>query len=258
MTGSVHSEVDGRICTVTIENDGKRNAIDYAILEGLIETFQGLEEREEPTVVVLRGAGEQAFSAGFDLDIDRSDQTDEQARLWPRMTRAVEGYTYPVIGMINGDTYGGAMNLIACCDLRVGVEGARFAITPARIGLVYGGRAINRIVQLIGPAMTKQLLFTAEPIETDHAVEVGLLNEAVPRSELESRTYELAEGIAANAPFSLRAMKEIVDAILAKGRLSSAERRWIQDLRGEAFRSADHAEGVAAFREGREPEFEGR
>lgn len=258
MSGTVRTATEDRICTVTIENEGKRNAIDYAILEELIATFEALEERDEPTVVVLRGAGEQAFSAGFDLDIDRTDETDEQARLWPRMTAAVEGYTYPVIGMINGDTYGGAVNLIACCDLRVGVEGARFAITPARIGLVYGGRAINRILRLVGPATTKQLLFTAEPIETERAVEVGLLNESVPRADLESRTYELAESIAANAPFSLRAMKEIVDAILAKGHLSSAERRWVQDLRREAFQSADHAEGLAAFREGREPEFEGR
>lgn len=257
MSGTVHAETEGRICTVTIENEGKRNAIDYAILEELIATFEALEERDESTVVVLRGAGEKAFSAGFDLDIDRSDQTPEQERLWPRMTEAVTGYPYPVIAMVNGDTYGGAMNLIACCDLRVGVYGARFAITPARIGLVYGGRAINRIVGLIGPAKTKELLFTAEPIETDHAVEIGLLNEAVERENLTERTDDVAETIAGNAPLSLRGTKRIVDAILEKGRLSEAERRWVQGLRRRAFESADHAEGVAAFREGREPEFHG-
>ncbi len=258
MAGTVHSEIEAGICTITIENQGKRNAIDYSILEELIATFEALEERDEPTVVVLRGAGERAFSAGFDLDIDRTAQPPERDRLWPQMAETVVGYTYPVIGMANGDTYGGAMNLIACCDLRIGVEGARFAITPAKIGLVYGGRAINRIMQLIGPAKTKELLFTAEPIDTAHAVEIGLLNEAVDRDALESRTYEVAETIAANAPRSLRVMKEIVDAILEKQRLSAAETKWIREVRRQAFESDDHAEGVAAFREGREPEFQDR
>lgn len=256
--GTIRSEVDGHVCTVTIENEGKRNAIDFEMVEEMIATFEALEERDERTIPVVRGAGEKAFSAGFDLDVDRSDQTDEQKQLWSGMTEAIAGYSYPVIAMLNGDTYGGAMAIAAACDLRVGVEGARLAVTPAKIGLVYGGRPVNRIMHSVGPVKTREMLFTANPIDATHAAEIGFLNYVVGREELEDRTYGLAEDIAANAPFSLRAMKEILHAIEAKGQLSEAELEWVQRLRDQAFASEDHAEGKAAFNEGREPRFQDR
>lgn len=258
MTGTISSDVDGRVCTVTIENQGKRNAMDFEMAGEVVATVRALEERDERTVIVLRGAGEQAFSAGFDLTVDRTSQSTAEKESWPTMMDAIEGYPYPVLAMINGDTYGGAVALVAACDLRIGVEGARFAVTPAKIGLVYGGRAINRIMRLVGPAKTKELLFTAKPIPAEHAAEVGLLNYAVPRADLADRTYDMAADIAANAPFSLRKMKEITAAIQAKGRLSPAETKWVQRLRDQAFESDDYAEGVAAFQEGREPEFRDR
>jgi len=258
MSGTIRTETDGGVCTVTVDNEGKRNAMDFGMADELIATFEALEERADPTVVVLRGAGEAAFCAGFDLDVDRTEVSAERRRTWPEMTATIESYSYPVVGMINGDTYGGGVELAAACDLRVAAADARFAVTPAKIGLVYGGRAINRICRLVGPATTKELLFTADPIDAGRAGEEGLVNHVVPRADLADRTYDLAETVAGNAPKSLRGMKRIVDAILERGRLSEAETRWVRRLRSEALHSDDHAEGVAAFREGREPEFEGR
>ncbi len=257
MSGTVHADVDGHVCTVTLENEGKRNALDFEMLENIVRTFDDLEARDDRTIAVLRGAGEQAFSAGFDLSIDRSDQTEEQKAAWPRMLDAVESYDYPVVGMINGDCYGGAVGLAAACDVRVGADDVRFGVTPARVGLVYGGEAINRLMRIVGPAKTKEMLFTAEAIPADHAAEIGLLNYAVPRDDLAERTFDMAETIASNAPFSLRKMKEVVDAITAKTDLTDAEEKWVQQLRDQAFASDDHAEGRAAFAEGREPEFTG-
>jgi methylmalonyl-CoA decarboxylase len=258
MSGTIHSEVDGQVCTVTIANEDKRNAMDFEMAAELTATFEALAERAEPTVAVLRGAGEQAFCAGFDLDVDRSETPEDLKQRWPEMTDTIEGYPYPVLGMITGDTYGGGVEVAAACDIRLGARDARFAVTPAKIGLVYGGRAIHRIMRLVGPAKTKELLFTAEPVDADHAAEIGLLNYAVDREELADRTYDMADTIAGNAPFSLRKMKQVVDMVHEKGRLSEAETRWVARVRDEAFNSEDHAEGVAAFREGRDPDFQGR
>jgi enoyl-CoA hydratase len=256
--GSVEYSIEDHVCTVTIRNEGKRNAFDYAMIEELTEIFEMLEERDRRAIVVLRGAGEKAFSAGFDLSIDRIDESEEEKQLWPRMVDTIENYSYPVVAMVNGDTYGGAVEVIAACDIRVGVNDARFAITPAKIGLVYGGHAINRVMEVIGPSNTKELLFTADSISAAHALEIGLLNHAVERDELTNKTYDIAESIAANAPYSLRKMKEIVDITLEKRRLTDAEEKWVQHVRDQARQSEDYAEGIAAFDEGRKPEFENR
>lgn len=255
MTGTIDVEQTNSICTITLENEGKRNAITYEMMEELIETITSLEETDDNYVVVIRGAGEKAFSAGFDLSQDRDPDKEP---LWQRVNNQIEGYEYPTIAMINGDTFGGAVELVASCDIRIAREGARFGITPAKIGIVYGPQAITRVINLVGAAKTKELLFTAEPIDAGHAHEIGLLNHLVTEEELESRTYDMAETIASNAPLSLKYMKQIISAIQANRELSETEIEWAMDLRQEAFDSRDHEEGVEAFSEGREPEFEGR
>lgn len=255
MTGTIDVEQTNNICTITLENEGKRNAITYEMMEELIETITSLEETDDNHVVVIRGAGEKAFSAGFDLSQDRDPDKEP---LWQRVNNQIEGYEYPTIAMINGDTFGGAVELVASCDIRIAREGARFGITPAKIGIVYGPQAITRVMNLVGAAKTKELLFTAEAIDAGHAHEIGLLNHLVTEEELESRTYDMAETIASNAPLSLKYMKQIMSAIQANRELSETEIEWAMDLRQEAFDSRDHEEGVEAFSEGREPEFEGR
>lgn len=258
MSGTVRTAIDGSVCTVTLENEGKRNAISYPMMEELVAEIRSLESEDDNYVLVLRGAGTEAFSAGFDLSQDRRDESGEGERPWSRMIDAIEGYSYPTIAMINGHTYGGAVEVIAACDIRIGRSGVQFGITPAKIGLVYGPDAIARVMGLVGPGKTKEMLFTAEPIDADHAYETGLLDRLVAGDELEEYTYDMATTIAANAPLSLEYMKRIVNAILESRSLSETEREWASRFRQEAFESRDHEEGVEAFHEGRDPEFEGR
>ena len=257
MTGSIDTEIEDGVCTVTISNPGKRNAIGYSMIRELSTVLEELDDDENHYVLVLTGAGSEAFSAGFDLTQDRRNRTDEQKELWPTMISRLETYEYPTIAMINGDTYGGAVELIANCDLRVAVEDARFGITPAKLGLVYRGSAIRKVAEIAGMPTTKELLFTADPITATRANEEGMVNHVTTADELESTTYDIANSIAENAPLSLKYMKEIMHSIEEKGALTDGEEKWVAEVRDRMFKSDDHREGVEAFSEGRTPDFTG-
>jgi methylmalonyl-CoA decarboxylase len=256
MSGSIETEIEDGICTLTLKNEGKRNALTYGMMKSITEAVNDLEARADDYVLVITGAGEKAFSAGFDLDQDRDPDKESW---WKEVNATIEAYEYPTVAMINGDTYGGAMEIVCDCDIRVGVSDARFGITPAKIGIVYSPQAITRVVRTVGTAKAKEFLFTGNAVDGEHAFEIGLLNHVVDDAEeLESKAYGLAETMAGNAPMSLKSMKKIIAAIDAKDELSEAEIEWGYDMRMDAFDSRDHEEGVEAFSEGREPEFEGR
>lgn len=255
MSGTIESRCADGVCTITIEHAGKRNAFTYGMLADLADELDARVEAGGRDVLVLRGAGEKAFSSGHDLDQERSEEGN---RHWRAATDKLADYPYPTIAMLNGDTYGGAVHVAAACDLRIGRRGARFGITPARIGVVYPPLGIQRITRLLGPAKTKELLFTGKTIDAETAREIGLLNQLTDPGTLETVTYDMAETIASNAPLSLTRMKWIVDAVLEGGSISDEAIEQARAYASEAYESEDFAEGRAAFAEGREPEFEGR
>ncbi|MCQ4333359.1 enoyl-CoA hydratase/isomerase family protein [Natronomonas sp. F2-12] len=265
MAGEVHVDVDDRVATLTIDNTEKRNALGPPLLAKITDAVRELEERDDVRCLVITGAGEKAFSSGFDISyhqrnyeggVEGPDVEGEEVG-FDEMVDRVKHFDYPVIARINGGTFGGSMHLIAACDFRIAVEDAQFGITPAKLGMIYGGEAIGEIMAHVGPSNVKELLFTAEFIDADRAYDMGLLNDVVPREELDSRTYGMAETIASNAPLSLTGMKEIIRALMDKDSLTDAEKVWAETLEQEAEDSRDHQEGVEAFMEGREPEFEG-
>jgi methylmalonyl-CoA decarboxylase len=226
-----------------------------------MDALEEIEQEDGIRALVLTGTGEEAFSAGFDIDYYSEDPPDEgedvEELSLSDFVDQVRHFDFPTIAMINGGTYGGAMHLIAACDLRVAVNDATFGITPAKLGLIYNATAIYEVMIHVGPANVKEMLFTADFIDAERAYDMGFLNHVVERDELEERTYEIAESIAGNAPVSLVGMKDIVRALIEQGAPTEAERQWAQKLRQEAVESRDHKEGVEAFSEGREPEFEG-
>lgn len=255
MSGQIIVDHEDAVCTITIENQGKRNALSPEFLPDIRDA---LADCEDGSVVVFTGAGDSTFSAGYDIEefADRSERMDESE--FRKTIETIASYSYPTIAMINGVAVGGAFELITTCDLRVAVRDAKFGITPAKLGLVYEARGIRRVVDVIGPANTKELLFSGELVDTERAKEMGLLNRVVPNGELESETYDLAETIAGNAPLSLTGMKRIIDTITDKRSFSGIEREWAAQLRRDAFASRDHAAAVEAFQAGEEPEFDGR
>jgi len=265
--GTVRVEREGAICTLTIDNPTKRNALSPSFLPTIPETLADLEREGETRVVVLTGAGTEAFSAGFDISalgerVDEGDGTESTADPDPAVFReaveAVADFEYPTVAMVNGDAIGGGCELATACDLRVAVEGARFGVPPAKLGLVYDDRGIARFLDIIGPAHTKELLFTADLVDAERAREMGLLNRLVDRDDLEPVTDDLVERIAGNAPLALSGMKAITDALLENRTLDTEQREWARKLRVEAADSEDHRTALAAFAADETPEFEGR
>ncbi|GGO14208.1 hypothetical protein GCM10011574_34380 [Microbispora bryophytorum] len=153
----------------------------------------------------------------------------------------------PVIAMIEGYCVGGGCQLALACDLRIAATGARFGVTPAKLGIVYPLSSTRRLAEIAGPAAAKLLLFSAELIGAEHAVRLGLVDEVCPPEDLRERVYGLAVTMAGRSRLTMAAAKQIID-----GRAGEAEvRAWQR----EARESGEMAEGVRAYREGRSPGF---
>lgn len=166
--------------------------------------------------------------------------------------RAIEGLRKPTIAMIHGYCIGGGAGLALACDIRFADTRAKFAITPAKLGLVYSLESTKRVVDLVGPSRAKWILMSGLQIQAQRALELGLVDEVVQPEELESYTYDFAEVITTRAQFSVRAGKEMVRRVVAGQVRDDAE---TVELRNSSFDTEDFAEGVRSFLEKRPPRF---
>ena len=248
------SVADG-IATVTMNRPGQRNAMNRALLDGLRKTFDDLDERRDVRVVVVRGAGT-AFCAGMDLkEMEaRGGAADPEASVVEVLQR-VECSQHPTIAMVHGDAIAGGCELALHCDLRVMAETARIGMPLARIGLIVPFKLGQKLLEIIGPAHTRHLMFTGRPIDGRRAYEIGMVHQVVPAGEVEAATHALARTIADNAPLSLAGIKAVIQRALeprekiASDDLDAAARR--------ARSSADASEGRRAMLEKRKPNFRG-
>jgi enoyl-CoA hydratase/carnithine racemase len=243
----------GPVAWLTINRPGARNALDQAVRRGLFEGFARFQA-DDAAVLVLTGAGTEAFSAGGDL----KEMAEVQLRVpppdfLPQLGRNVH-LDKPVIAAVNGIAYGGGFLLAQNCDLCLAADTARFGITEARWGR--GAPWAAWLPRLVPPRVALQLLLTAEPIDARRAHEVGLVNEVMPVKELAARAQALGERIAANAPLSVKAGKAMVHqaAELRREEAFAAA----EAIFAPAYLSDDAQEGPRAFREKRPPRWTGR
>ena len=185
---------------------------------------------------------------------------DQHVRLNPLETAisAILNYPYPVIAMINGVAFGGGCELAVCCDLRVAADDIFMGMPPAKLGVVYSYIGLARFVQNIGFPATRELFYTGRRFDTQRLRELGLVDYAVPRNQLESFTYGLAGEIAANAPLSIKGTKRILGMLSRASALSEEDAETAHRIRIQAFNSEDIKEGQQAFREKRKPVWKGR
>ena len=246
---------------LTFNRPQSRNAMTFAMYDRLGEIARDANADDSLRCLVLTGAGEKAFVAGTDIGQFKEFRTDQDAVAYEeRMEReigALAGVRIPTIAAVRGACTGGGFAIAAACDIRVGSPSARFGIPIARtLGNCLSMASLNLLLDLLGPARAKELLFTARLIEAPEAKEVGLVNELVDSEEsLIPRVEALAEQIAANAPLTIRAVKEGIRRILAERRLDPRQGR---DLIVSCYLSEDFREGMSAFLEKRKPVWQGK
>jgi len=250
----------GRVCTFIINRPDKLNSVTPEVMARLTDGLSALGEDDEVRAVVLRGAGTGAFSAGF--DIGRIGGLPQEAgppgNPLERGLEAIASYPYPVIAMVYGYALGGGCHLAAACDLCLAADTAVFAMTPARLGLVYPIEGFRFFVSRLGPAYAKELFLTARQIQAQRAMEMGLVHQVVPEAELEATVYALAQELAEeNAPLAVKGSKLIINR-LAAGPLTEAEEQEFRAWMAHAFASEDAKEARAAFKAKRKPQFQGR
>jgi enoyl-CoA hydratase/carnithine racemase len=235
---------------VTIDRPDARNALNAAVREGLWDATHRFNADDDARVLVLTGAGEQAFCAGADLKEMADLGLEVPPPDWvPTFGRNVD-VPKPTIAAVNGVAYAGGFLLAQMCDLCVAADHARFAVTEAKVGR--GSPWAVPLPWLVPPRVAMQILLGAEPISAARAYEVGLVNEVVPLAELHAAAQRLAETIALNAPLSVHAAKRTVYLSL-QDTFAEADRIW-----EPVYRSADAQEGPQAFREKRAPRWQGR
>lgn len=255
---SVRVESEGFVRIITIDRPEARNAINRETRAGLEEAFTGFVSDDGARVAVLTGAGDRAFSAGADLkEMDPAERADPAYTAPPFGFITRDFYTdKPIVAAVNGAAFGGGLEMVLACDLRIAADNAQLGLTEAKWGLLPGGGGTQRLAREIPRAIALEMLMTGAPISAARAYELGLVNAVVPSAELMSRALQLAEAIAANGPLAVRAAKKAVDegAGLPLDEALALEQKLSKTL----FATSDAAEGPRAFAEKRAPRFEAR
>ncbi len=257
-TDDLKYERRGAVAILTFDRAEARNAMTWDMYQGLFDACEHVDADERVRVLVLRGAGDKAFVAGTDIAQFKTFTTPQHAidyeKSQNRNVGRVEAVKKPTIAMIRGFAVGGGASIALACDLRIAATDARLGVPIAKtLGNTLSITTLARIVSYIGPARTKELLFTARLIDADEGKAAGVFNEVVEPERLEARTLEVAEQIAANAPLTIRSVKEGVRRLMEHARITDAE-----DLVQLAYQSDDFREGIDAFLNKRPPKWTGR
>jgi enoyl-CoA hydratase len=246
---------------ITFNQPDKRNAMSIEMWEGLGSILDAFDADPQVRVVVLTGAGDKAFVSGADISqFEKNRSNAEAQREYDRLTSAgqakLAAFRKPTIAQIRGFCLGGGLAIAMQADLRIASEDSQFGIPAARLGIAYGFDGLRKLVQLVGPAHARFILYTAKRIDAREAERIGLINRAVPVTALDETVGDIARTVAENAPLSVAASKLTINEVMKDPGQRDLEA--ITRASAVCFDSADYREGRSAFMEKRRPRFEGR
>jgi enoyl-CoA hydratase len=251
---------DGAVGHLVFNNPAKLNAVSLDMWDSFVAILKDFDVDPEIRCLMVSGAGGKAFVSGADISKFESERATKEAvhtynTAVDRMYRGISELPKPTIAMIRGYCIGGGLGLAVSCDIRICSDSSRFALPAAKLGLGYGYSGMKRFCDTVGPAVMREIFYTARQYDAATALRWGLVNHALPDAEVEAFVMEMAETIAANAPLTVGAVKQISLEILkdpADRDLARCER-----LVQACFESKDYVEGRRAFMEKRKPEFVG-
>lgn len=248
-------QIDGRIATLTVNRPEVRNALDGPTVE---EFHRALAEvsAAKATVLIVTGAGDQAFVSGADIRaIQKRRRDDALASINSRLTTAVENHDAISIAAINGVAFGGGCELALACDLRIAAENAVFGLPEPSLGIIPGAGGTQRLPRIVGLGRAKEMILTGARWDARKALEVGLVSEVVPGMGLLAAARAMADRVLALGPLAVRLAKAALNASsqmpLSAGLLFESTAQAI------TFESKDKMEGTAAFLDKRKPAFTG-
>ncbi|MEM8608228.1 MAG: enoyl-CoA hydratase [Myxococcota bacterium] len=260
MSGEIEVQIKNSVATLVFDHAVRRNAITVAMWEAIPAAVESVANNPDVRVVIMRGAGTEAFVSGADISEFAKTRTGAAGRDYDQMTArafsALQSLEKPLIALIHGFCIGGGAAISLTADLRYAADDAVFAVPPARLGLGYHTAGIEALIRAVGAPSTADLLFTARRVHAEEAHRLGLLNQVFEKPALDDAVLEIANTIAHNAPLTLRSAKLTLQE-LAKPEADRDRARVAESIE-RCYQSDDFREGVRAFLEKRKPMFSGR
>lgn len=255
---------DGPIATLTICRPEQKNVLTPQVLSGMSQAIRKLTKEKTARVLIIRGQGEEIFSAGYDISLlperedARSAQDGRIASPLEETLQSLEAFPYPTIAMLNGHAFGGGCELAISCDLRIAGDHVKMGMPPVKLGMVYPYPGFRRFIRVLGFPTALEVFLTAHTYDSRDCFRRRLIHEVVKARQLESHTWNLAERMAGHAPLAMKGTKQALYALADAISLPVEKERALRALFIQSLGTDDLKEAKQAFREKRKPLFTGR